>query len=56
MPCYNEEESLPYSVPQLLRAFERAGYRLQLVTVNNGSRDRTGKSSWATRATPEITL
>jgi glycosyltransferase involved in cell wall biosynthesis len=41
MPCYNEEESLPYSIPQLLRAFERAGYRLQLVAVNNGSRDKT---------------
>jgi len=41
MPCYNEEESLPYSIPQLLRAFERAGYRLQLVAVNNGSRDNT---------------
>jgi glycosyltransferase involved in cell wall biosynthesis len=41
MPCYNEEESLPYSVPRLLRAFEAASYRLQLVTVNNGSRDRT---------------
>jgi len=43
MPCYNEEESLPYSIPQLLRAFERAGYRLQLVAVNNGSRDRTAE-------------
>jgi glycosyltransferase involved in cell wall biosynthesis len=41
MPCYNEEESLPYSIPSLLRAFESAGYRLQLVAVNNGSRDRT---------------
>ncbi|MGH7713050.1 MAG: glycosyltransferase family 2 protein [Gemmatimonadaceae bacterium] len=41
MPCYNEAESLPYSVSQLLRAFERAGYRLQLVAVNNGSHDRT---------------
>lgn len=56
MPCYNEEESLPYSVPRLLRAFERAGYRLQLVAVNNGSRDRT----WAlineyAAAHPEIT-
>lgn len=56
MPCYNEEESLPYSVPQLLRAFERAGYRLQLVTVNNGSRDRTGDviSNYAAQH-PEIT-
>jgi glycosyltransferase involved in cell wall biosynthesis len=41
MPCYNEEESLPYTVPRLLRAFEREHYRLQLVTVDNGSRDRT---------------
>jgi glycosyltransferase involved in cell wall biosynthesis len=41
MPCYNEEESIPYSIPRLLRAFERAGYRLQLVAVDNGSRDRT---------------
>ena len=41
MPCYNEEESIPYSVPRLLRAFEREGYRLQLITVDNGSRDRT---------------
>lgn len=41
MPCYNEEESIPYSVPRLIRAFERENYRLQLVTVDNGSRDRT---------------
>lgn len=41
MPCYNEEESLPYTVPRLIRAFEREHYRLQLVTVDNGSRDRT---------------
>lgn len=41
MPCYNEEESLPYTVPRLVRAFERENYRLQLVVVDNGSRDRT---------------
>ena len=41
MPCYNEEENLGYSIPRLIQAFERAGYRLQLVAVNNGSRDRT---------------
>lgn len=41
MPCYNEEESIPYSVPRLIRAFERENYRLQLITVDNGSRDRT---------------
>jgi glycosyltransferase involved in cell wall biosynthesis len=43
MPCYNEEGNLRYSIPRLCRAFERTGYRLQLVAVNNGSRDRTGE-------------
>ncbi len=42
MPCYNEEGNLGYSVPRLVRAFQKAGYRLQLITVDNGSRDRTG--------------
>jgi glycosyltransferase involved in cell wall biosynthesis len=41
MPCYNEEESIPYSVPRLVQAFRRGNYRLQLITVDNGSRDRT---------------
>jgi polyisoprenyl-phosphate glycosyltransferase len=41
MPCYNEEENLGYTIPRLVAAFEKGGYRLQLVAVNNGSRDRT---------------
>src|SRR5688572_8528518 len=43
MPCYNEEEVLGYSMKRLLDAFDRAGYRLQLVAVDNGSSDRTGE-------------
>jgi glycosyltransferase involved in cell wall biosynthesis len=43
MPCYNEEEVLPYTVPRLLRAFREAGIRFELVAVDNGSRDRTGE-------------
>ena len=42
MPCYNEEDNVEYRVPRLLRAFEAAGHRLQVVAVNNGSTDRTG--------------
>jgi glycosyltransferase involved in cell wall biosynthesis len=42
MPCYNEVENIGYGIPRLLRAFEAAGYPLQLVAVNNGSTDRTG--------------
>jgi glycosyltransferase involved in cell wall biosynthesis len=43
MPCYNEEESIPHTIPRLLNAFERGGYRLELIAVDNGSSDRTGE-------------
>jgi glycosyltransferase involved in cell wall biosynthesis len=43
MPCYNEEGIVRYTVTRLFAAFERAGYRLELVAVDNGSRDRTGQ-------------
>ena len=42
VPCYNEEAIIEYTLPRLLKAFERAGYRLELVAVDNGSTDRTG--------------
>ena len=43
MPCYNEEEVIGYTIPRLLVAFDRAGYRLELLAVDNGSWDRTGE-------------
>lgn len=43
MPCYNEEAIVGYTIPRLVAAFERAGYRLQLVAVDNGSTDATGE-------------
>lgn len=43
MPCYNEEVVIPYTIPQLLDAFEGAGIRLELVAVDNGSADRTSQ-------------
>lgn len=43
MPCYNEERIAPYSIRRLLNAFSREGYRLELVAVDNGSRDGTGR-------------
>ncbi len=43
MPCHNEEASLVYSVPRLLTAFDKAGYAIALVAVDNGSSDRTGE-------------
>jgi glycosyltransferase involved in cell wall biosynthesis len=44
MPCYNEEGIVGYTIPRLVGAFKRAGYRLELVAVNNGSNDRTGEA------------
>jgi glycosyltransferase involved in cell wall biosynthesis len=41
MPCYNEQEVIPYTIPQLCQAFENAGHRLELVACDNGSSDRT---------------
>jgi glycosyltransferase involved in cell wall biosynthesis len=43
MPCYNEEEVVSYTISRLLSAFERAGYQLEIVAVDNGSWDRTGE-------------
>ncbi len=43
MPCYNEEVCLKTTARDLLEAFERSGVTLELVLVDNGSRDRTGE-------------
>jgi glycosyltransferase involved in cell wall biosynthesis len=43
MPCYNEEESVAITVRRLIAAFDTAGYTLEIVAVDNGSRDRTSE-------------
>jgi glycosyltransferase involved in cell wall biosynthesis len=43
MPCYNEEAIVGQTVRRVLAAFERAGIAIELVAVDNGSRDRTGE-------------
>lgn len=42
MPCYNEEAIVASTIRRLLQTFERAGYHLEIIAVDNGSRDRTG--------------
>jgi len=56
MPCYNEQEVIPYTIPQLVGAFQRAGHRLELVACDNGSSDRTGEliQEFAKRGLPVI--
>jgi len=41
VPCYNEEQVLANSIRELVEAFERHQTRLELVVVDNGSRDGT---------------
>jgi glycosyltransferase involved in cell wall biosynthesis len=43
MPAYNEEAIVGQTIQRTLQAFQRAGYRLELIAVDNGSRDRTGE-------------
>jgi glycosyltransferase involved in cell wall biosynthesis len=43
VPCYNEEGLISYTLQRLHTAFEKAGYRLELIAVDNGSSDRTGE-------------
>jgi len=43
MPCYNEEAIVAYTINKLMTAFSNGGYRLELVAVDNGSHDGTGK-------------
>lgn len=42
MPCYDEEDVVERTVGDLFAAFDAAGLRLELIAVDNGSRDRTG--------------
>jgi glycosyltransferase involved in cell wall biosynthesis len=41
MPCYNESENVPHTVPRLIRAFSNMDVRYEIVTVDNGSKDDT---------------
>lgn len=43
MLCYNEQDAIPFTIPQLVEAFDRAGHRLELIACDNGSSDRTGE-------------
>jgi glycosyltransferase involved in cell wall biosynthesis len=41
MPCYDEEAIVGQTIRRLLQAFERAEIPIEVVAVDNGSRDRT---------------
>ena len=43
IPVYNEEDSLPHLVEQLLVAMRQIDESFELVLVNDGSTDRSGE-------------
>ncbi len=43
MPCYNEQDILSYTIPKLVEEFDKSGYQLELIAVDNGSSDSTGE-------------
>ena len=60
MPCFNEEAIVSHTISKLLDVFAKAGHRLEIIAVDNGSRDRTGEiiRGWAARnpAVVHVTL
>ncbi|RZO06816.1 MAG: glycosyltransferase, partial [Synechococcus sp. MED-G133] len=55
VPLYNEEESLPHLVEQLLQALRPSSERFELVLVNDGSSDRTAEVlEQISREVPEL--
>jgi len=43
MPCYNEEDAIEQTAPELIDVFSQDGIDIELVLVNNGSTDKTGE-------------
>ncbi|MGQ0764505.1 MAG: glycosyltransferase family 2 protein [Gemmatimonadota bacterium] len=43
MPCYNEEAIVTQTIRRTLSAFDEAGISVELISVDNGSRDRTAE-------------
>lgn len=41
VPCYNEEESIPYFYKEVKKIIKKMHVSLELIFVNDGSRDRT---------------
>ena len=55
VPLYNEEDSLPHLVEQLLTALRPSGEAFELVLVNDGSSDRTAEVLTSlSREVPEL--
>ena len=56
IPCFNEEAVVSHTIAKLFEAFTKAGYRLEVIAVDNGSWDRTGEilRGWAARTSAVV--
>jgi glycosyltransferase involved in cell wall biosynthesis len=43
IPCYNEAQTLPRTIPPLVKELVEHGVKCELILVRNGSKDDTGK-------------
>ena len=43
MPAYNEEANLGSLVPEVLKSLQALGGRVEIIVVNDGSKDNTAK-------------
>ena len=43
IPCYNEAETLPITIPPLLKELTDHSVKYEMILVRNGSKDETGK-------------
>ena len=50
IPAFNEEDGIEESVGSVLRVMEDSGIDFELIVVDDGSSDRTGKLSEAAGA------
>ncbi|MBQ1812461.1 MAG: glycosyltransferase family 2 protein [Bacilli bacterium] len=41
IPCYNEEESIPYFIKEMNKVMDKMNEKFELIFVNDGSKDRT---------------
>ena len=43
VPCYNEQEALPFFYEEIIRVFSEMEYEYEVLFINDGSKDDTLK-------------
>ena len=43
VPCYNEEQNVKLFYKECLKTFKNYGYKIEIIFINDGSKDNTYK-------------